>query len=236
MTDKIKNLFAIIPARGGSKGLPRKNILNLNGIPLIAHSIKAAKLSQHIKDFVVSTDDDEIAEIARRSGAAVLKRPASLAGDTIKNDDVVKHIIQELKLSKQFEYIALLQPTSPLRSAEDIDQTYEAMLKNQACSAMTITEVDHHPAKCVTLKESFLHAYTNDIEMEARRQTLPTVYRQNGAVYIVSIADFLKQECFFIKPCSYHIVERNRSVDIDSLLDLQYAEILLSQNTKSLGS
>lgn len=220
-------VIAVIPARRGSKGLPLKNLRELNGVPLIVHSIRAALAASLVDTVVVSTEDDEIAAVASAHGATVVKRPADLATDTAQNNGVVRHVIESLP--GQHRHVVLLQPTSPLRSAAHIDACLEPLIQGAARSAMTITPVEHHPGKAVHLSGDLVEPFTNDSDMEARRQTMREVYRQNGAVYAVAVEDFLTQDRFYVRPCHGVVVPAEDSVDIDSEMDLMLAELILQK-------
>ena len=222
--DSGKSAIAIIPARGGSKRVPRKNVKLLAGLPLVVHSINAALASASLAKVVVSTDDREIAEIAASAGAEVVDRPVSLGADTVRNNDVVRHV---LGLVPAFDTVVLLQPTSPQRTGADIDAVLDRLVAAKARSAMTITTVDMHPGKFVTLSGDLIAPYTNEVEMEAQSQRLPPVYRQNGAVYAVGTRDFLEHDRFYLPPAAAHLMPADRSVDIDTELDFALVELLM---------
>lgn len=219
-------VLAVIPARRGSKGLPLKNLRLLDGVPLIVHSIRAARAASLVTTVVVSTEDDEIAGIAAAHGATVVDRPAELASDTAQNNPVVRHAIEARGASEQV--VVLLQPTSPLRTAAQIDACIAAVFDG-AKSAMTITAVDHHPGKAVIVDHGLIEPFTSDADMEAQRQSLLEVYRQNGAVYAIGVADFLAHDRFYLRPCRAVVVPREDSIDIDSEIDLKLAELILQQ-------
>ena len=231
MTDSLQGALAIIPARRGSKGLALKNLRPLGGVPLIAHSIRAALAAKRIDTVIVSTEDDEIASVAREFGATVVKRPADLATDTAQNNGVVRHVLQSRGNVDQV--VVLLQPTSPLRTAADIDACVEPVASGAAKSAMTVTAVEHHPGKTMVIENGLIEPFTNDADMEARRQTMREVYRQNGAVYAIRATDFLEHDRFFLRPCRAVIVPAERSIDIDSELDLKLAELILQEQRSS---
>lgn len=217
----------IIPARGGSKGVPRKNIRLLGGQPLIAHTIRAALQSRLLDIVAVSTEDSEIAEVAAACGARVIHRPPSLATDTVQNTDVVRHALEVL--GDEVSHVALLQPTSPLRRATDIDACLSLLLQGAARSVMSVTPVEHHPGKAVLLSDDGeARPFTSEADMEARRQDLPAVYRQNGAVYALRRGDFLALNRFIVFPCKVHVMPPEISIDIDSEFDLLLAERLLT--------
>lgn len=218
--------LAVIPARRGSKGLPLKNMRVLDGLPLVVHSIRAARGATLLDAFVVSTEDDEIAAIAEAEGAVVVRRPVALAADTAQNNPVVRHALESQ--ARDFAFVVLLQPTSPLRRAEHIDASVRLVLDG-ARSAMTVTAVEHHPGKTLSLEGGLVTPFTSDADMEARRQDLPVLYRQNGAVYAVGVEDFLREDRFYLPPCRAVIMSAEESIDIDSAIDLQLAEHVFQQ-------
>jgi len=224
-------VYAIIPARGGSKGLSRKNLRPLLGMPLIAYSIKAALGAATVDETIVTTEDAEIArEAAAYSGVRVIDRPAELATDVAQNDKVVRHVLETLGLPKHPEDLAiLLQPTSPLRRAEDIDGCVRLFRETGAASALTACEADVHPGKCLHLEDGLVEPFTNDADMEARRQDMIPAYRQNGAVYVVRASDFLAAGRFYLRPCAAYLMDPQDSVDIDDALDLHLAERILRE-------
>lgn len=224
-------VLAVIPARGGSKGLLRKNLRLLGGIPLVAHSIRAARYSRSIDRFLVSTEDPEIASVAREHGAEVLKRPHELAADEVRNNDVLRHAIAEV--GGNFKYLVLLQPTSPLRSAADIDACLAPLLSGAARSVMTVAPAEHHPAKAVRIEDGLVLPYASEAGMESRRQDLAVAFRQNGAVYGLKIADFLRKDRLYLPPCRAAVMSAEDSVDIDSELDLLIAEHVLRRRAQS---
>jgi CMP-N-acetylneuraminic acid synthetase len=227
MPDGRNGVIAVIPARRGSKGLPLKNLRALHGVPLIVHSIRAALAATLVDLVVVSTEDDEIAAVASEHGATVVKRPADLASDTAQNNGVVRHVIDSFP--SQHRHLVLLQPTSPLRSAAQIDACIEPLAGGAARSAMTITPVEHHPGKAVYLNGDLIEPFTNDADMEARRQEMREVYRQNGAVYAIGVEDFLAHDRFYLRPCHGVVVPAEDSIDIDSEIDLMLAQLILEK-------
>ena len=201
-------------------------------MPLIVHSIRAALASRLLDAVVVSTEDEEIAQVAQGAGAQVIMRPEELATDWIQNTDVVRHALNSLEAS--FTHVVLLQPTSPLRDEKAIDACIE-LLKVAGCrSSMTVTAVDHHPAKTMKVDNAgTVVPYTNWVDMEARRQDLPVLFRQNGAVYGLPVEDFLREHRFIQSPCKVHVMLDAESVDIDTELDLLVAEKLLELRSAS---
>lgn len=221
-----RGVLAVIPARRGSKGLRLKNLRLLDGVPLIAYSIRSALATKLVTAVVVSTEDDEIARVAAAHGAQVIKRPEALAADTVQNNPVIRHAIESRATAE--EIVVLLQPTTPLRTAAHIDACVSAVLEG-ARSAMTITPVEHHPGKAVVVRNGLVEPFTDDAEMEAQRQAMREVFRQNGAVYAIGVDDFLEHDRFFLRPCRAVVVPAEDSIDIDSELDLMLAELILQR-------
>lgn len=220
--------IAIIPARSGSKGLPDKNIIDLCGLPLMCYTIRAAKESGYFDEVMVSTDSDKYAEIAKECGANVpFLRSAEMSSDTAGSWDTVREVLSRYKgLGKTFEYVALLQPTSPLRTAEDIKDVFERKEEMKGCNAVTVTEVDHPIQWCFRLSEKGMMD-----EMAAspyscmRRQELEKYYRENGAVYLVDANKIMNPEYnFYADKCVSCVMPRERSIDIDNKIDLIIAE------------
>lgn len=226
-----KSILAVIPARGGSKRLPRKNILNLTGKPLLEYSISAALNCDLITDVVVTSEDTQICEVAADAGAMVINRPMELAGDTISNEHVIKHAIEVFSTMNYFpEYIVLLQPTSPLRTSAHLHQCIEQFLNSGMKSVMSVCKVEHHPGKFIRIKQNQAEPYTCLEDVEKRTQDLEEVYRQNGAIYALKTTDFLNELKFYQSPCFPYVMNAEDSIDIDSKFDLQFCEFLLSYN------
>mgnify|MGYP006410826221 FL=1 len=226
-----KRILAIIPARGGSKRLPRKNILNLAGKPLIAWSIESALASKYIDRVIVSSDDDEIAAISEKYGADVpFMRPADLATDESTSIDVVLYTIEALRgIDEQYDYVILLQPTSPLRQAKHIDDSISQMINKGSDAIISVCESEHHPLWNNTLDsdmsmDNFLEASIRN----KRSQDLEKQYRINGSIYISSIEKLKKENSFFLrKNCSAYIMNQDVSIDIDKKIDLDLASLIL---------
>ncbi|WP_419771180.1 MAG: cytidylyltransferase domain-containing protein [Candidatus Marinarcus sp.] len=214
-------ILSVIPARGGSKGLPRKNIVDLLGKPLMAWSIEASLRSKYITKTVVSSEDDEILEIAKEFGAETLKRDAKLASDEAKTEPVILDVVK--KLDETFDYIVLLQATSPLRTAKHIDEAFEQMFQNNAKALISVYEPDHSPLKAfVTDENNCLKGIVNDEYPFFPRQLLPKTYYPNGAIYIVDTKMFLAHERLFIEgQTSFYLMDKKMSKDIDTFSDLE---------------
>lgn len=223
-----KKILGIIPARGGSKGIPRKNILEIAGKPLIAWTIEEARKSVYIDKVVVSTEDSEIANTASRFGADVpFLRPKDLAKDDTPGIAPVLHAIEQLPY---YDYIVLLQPTSPLRIVEDIDGCIEYCLKADAF-CVSVSEVDKRPEYIFTLdKDRHVNPVMGSIAYKSqRRQELPEMYVLNGAVYVAKVKELLCEKSFLASNTVGYVMPECRSVDIDTKLDFAIAEFLLKQ-------
>jgi CMP-N,N'-diacetyllegionaminic acid synthase len=221
-----KTVLAVILARGGSKRLPNKNIKPLQNKPLIAWSIEAGKASQYIDEVVVSTDTQEIAEVAKAYGASVpFMRPAELSEDTSSSFDALEHTI--LSMDKKYDYVMLLQPTSPLRSAVHIDEAIELLFEKKADSIISVCEVDHSPRwSNILLKDQSMENFIAP-EDAKHSQALPTYYRLNGAIYLLDREIALKKRTLFIGENSYaYVMDRTSSIDIDTELDFKIAECI----------
>lgn len=227
---KGKKILGLIPARGGSKGIPRKNTVNLCGRPLIAYSIEAGRESKYIDYLMVSTDDELIASISRKYGAEVpFLRPKELASDTAKTIDAVLHAIYALRERKMvFDCVILLQPTQPLRTTEDIDASVELFFEKGCRALVSVSEVDDHPILTRSIENGQLKPLL-DTSSTCRRQDMPKYYKINGCIYINSVDD-LGKDTSFNDNCIPYIMEKSHSVDIDEMDDLNTAERYLQLN------
>ena len=227
----MKRVTAIITARGGSKGIPRKNVRQVCGKPLIAYSIEAALNCALIDACYVTTDDDEIKEVSRRWGAQVIDRPAELATDTSLSSDAVAHALHFLKEQGRFpEYFVLLQPTSPLRTAKHLEECLQGFMLSGMKSAVSVTEAEHHPWKMLISGAHGLQPLKDLQSLESPRQLLPKAYRINGAMYCLSSELFLETMSFYIEPAYTYPMSQLDSLDIDSEMDLKILEMLVQES------
>lgn len=221
------NVLAIIPARGGSIGIPRKNIKNLNGKPLIAYTIEQALKSKQINKLIVSTDDFEIAEVSKKIGAEVpFYRPESLSNSESPSVDLVLHAISELeKMGHFFSTVCLLQPTSPYRPDGVIDAAIEQFLKSNSKSMVSIRKVPqhYHPYWTYTNVDGKLQSLT-DSETPTRRQDLPVVYHRDGAIYLVDVDFVKKNKTLLSEDLTGFEIESPELINIDNLDDWNTAE------------
>jgi len=230
---KPGKIVAIIPARGGSKGLPRKNILPLAGKPLIAHTIMAALNCPLVSRSLVSTEDPEIGRTSVEWGAEVVERPASLAGDTTPVEDAVRQTLEFLEDGGDFpEYFVLLQPTSPLRTEAHLQECIAGYFESDARCAISVTVMKQSPYKAFVVNDSYLQPLYDAVGLHRPRQLLPPVYAQNGAIYLMPARLFLEKNSFFAAPAMPYYMPAEASVDIDSPVDLKLTEIFLKYNAK----
>lgn len=224
--------IAVIPARSGSKGLKNKNIKNLNGKPLLAYSIDAAKEAKLFDVVHVSTDSEEYAGIAEEYGAEVpfLRNPVT-ASDTAGTWDVVRYVLKEYKARNElFDVVTVLQPTSPLRTSQDIRNAYAFFLDKQANMISSVCEMEHSPLWSNTLPEDLsMFDFENEEYAFLPRQRLPLYYRENGAIYIIKARQLFLDINIYKDKCYAYIMDKNHSVDIDSQYDFEVARALLNR-------
>lgn len=229
---KGKSFIAIIPARSGSKGLADKNIKELYGKPLIAWSIKTALECEYIDEVVVSTDSQQYADISKQYGANVpFIRPSEFATDTASRKDVIEHTINFYKQNgKDFDYIVFLEPTSPLRTINDLKIAIQQLVdnKNSAESIVGVSELESfHPAFLIKLQNGFLKFLDNNQQSKVlRRQELETYYFYEGSLYISEIEKYFEKEFYHNKTLGY-IVPRWKSLEIDEIEDFIMIEALM---------
>lgn len=231
-----KTFLGIIPARGGSKRLPNKNILNLAGKPLISWTIEASLLSKYLDKIVVSSDSDKILEIASKYPIETIKRPNELSTDTASTTEVAIHAIEHI--NKNFDYVVLLQPTSPLRTYKHIDEAIELLVKKNADAVISVTETEYPPLWSNTLPADLsMKNFLKEEIVNKRSQDLPVYYRLNGAIYICNAKKLLNERSFFIKENIYaYIMDKLSSIDIDDKSDFILAEALMLKKEKNGGS
>ena len=225
--------IAVIPARSGSKGLVDKNIKLMNGKPLLAYSIEAARESEMFDVVHVSTDSEKYAAIAREYGADVpFLRSPQTATDTASSWEVVLEVLdQYAKQGQQFDTVTLLQPTSPLRTPADICAAYGLMQEKAASAVVAVCQPEHSPLWCNTLPAD--HNMDGFLKSEALapRQSIPAYYRINGALYIISTEELYTKKGLDYNGNTYaYIMPRNRSADIDDEMDFMIAEMLMKYN------
>jgi CMP-N-acetylneuraminic acid synthetase len=236
-----KRIIGLVPARGGSKGLPRKNIRQLLGKPLIAWTIEQALASSYLDKIIISTDDEEIAAVARQYGAEVpFLRPAALASDAAKSIDVITHAVQFLgDAGFHFDYLMLLEPTSPLRETEDIDACIKMLVtRDGANSIVSIAKLESgHPEFNVVIdnKTGFIKKIDGSAVFSApRRQDLTDVYFFDGTIYCSKIETLFSTGTFYHGSTLAYPVPKWKSIEIDDLFDLVCAEALLKARQEGI--
>ena len=231
-----KKVLAVIPARGGSERILKKNILNLAGKPLISWTIEAALASKYIDDVVVSTDDNEILTIAKKYGAKVpFIRPDKFSSNHASSISVVLHVIEFFqKVDERYDYIILLQPTSPLRTVKNIDESIELLQQKKCDAIVSVCNVDHSPLWSNTIPSNgSLSNFLDDQVLNSRSQDLESYYRLNGAIYLCKLERILNEKTFFIQDNIYaYKMNRENSIDIDEMIDFNIAEMLMSNRCR----
>lgn len=226
--------IAIIPARSGSKGLPDKNIKEINGKPLIAYTIECALKSNMFDKVFVSTDSQSYAYVAQSYGAdASFLRSKENSTDTSSSWDAVREVIEKLReCGENYEEIMLLQATSPLRNEEDIINSINLLHSRNCSSVVSLTECDHSPIWCNTLPaDGCMDNFIRKEYQNIPRQNLPIFYRYNGAIYLVTINELYKSN-MFENACFAYIMPPERSIDIDTQLDFIVAETIMKMNIR----
>ena len=215
--------IAIIPARGGSKGIPNKNLVEVNGQSLVMRAIKSAFQSGVIDLVVVSSDDPSILDEATKGGAIAINRPAHLASDSAAIEDAISHALQAFSRDHQIpETLVLLQPTSPLRRPSTISDAIRIFTENgSAGSVFGVIEAEHHPYKTLIAKGTTVEPVRTIDDLSRSRQELPKAYRQSGSIYVVGVRDFLTNNSLFISPVRWIEVSSDEAIDVDTLADLE---------------
>lgn len=228
------NVLAIIPARGGSKGIPRKNLRLLAGKPLIAHTVEHALEARTVSRVVVSTDDTEIASVARHYGAEVIRRPPEMSSDTASSESALLHALDHLEKNEGYEpdLVVFLQCTSPLTGSEDIDGTVQALLEQDADSALAVTPFHYFLWR--RDRQGNAVGINHDKSVRPRRQERESEYLETGAVYVMRAQGFLTAKHRFFGKTAIHLMPRERCWEIDDPLDLAIAELLLRQQQEEV--
>jgi CMP-N-acetylneuraminic acid synthetase len=236
---KGKRILAIIPARGGSKGLPGKNIKPLCGKPLIGWTIEHAKKCEYIDEIFVSTDSEEIVDICHNFDIDVpFLRPTELASDTASSMDVVKHVIKSLSvLDKYFDYIMLLEPTSPLRKKDDLQKIIEKIVDNpDADGLITLGEVHmEHPMIVKKINNTGrLIPYIENIIKISQRQQADKAYFPYGVAYVIKADIFIKEKTFYTENVITYLIERWQNYEVDDIYDFICIEAILNNKRSEL--
>lgn len=231
------NVLGVITARGGSKRIPKKNIRELLGRPLIYYTIKAALDSKLLTKVIISSDDDEIISIGKNMGVEVpFKRPCELAEDTTPTINVLIHAVDYLEKYQGFfpDIVVVLEPTSPLRTAEDIDKALKKHIETDADSVVSVVKTDHwHPIRAKRIENGVLCDYCLEEKEGVRRQDLPPAYFRDGAFYSVKRDVMMKEHRLYGKVTRPYIMPPERSIDINSELDFKLADMLMNEERKN---
>lgn len=230
----MRNILAVITARGGSKGLPGKNIKILGDKPLLAYTILSAQKSTFITDLILSTDDEGIAAVGREWGVEVpFMRPPELSNDTAGHLEVMRHAVSFMEKKKgiHYDFVVILQPTSPFRLPEDIDITLQKLIDTKADSAVSMVELETsaHPVKAKKMDGERVLPYCIEEKSGIRRQDLPIAYKRSGAVYAMRRELLMVQNELYGRDIVGHIVPKDRSIDIDDRFDWIKAEYMLAE-------
>ena len=229
------NVLSIIPARSGSKGIPKKNIHPLCGKPLIAWTIEAANRSKYISRTILTSDSDEIIEVAQRYGVeAPFVRLKELAKDDTPSLPVIQHAVNWLKENEDYtpDYIVLLQPTSPLRTSRHIDEALEKIINSDANSIVSVVKAPHqyNPYSIMEMKDGFLKPFLQYDEQKNIRQLKPVFYARNGAaIYAFTYECLMKKNSIFGDKILGYEMSREESVDVDDMLDMRICELLIKK-------
>lgn len=232
---RSSSILALIPARGGSKGIPGKNIKEFNGHPLMAYTIAAARKSHYVDSTVVTTDSSEIAKVALAYGAEVpFLRPVELASDTSRTIDAVVHAVNALaELGKSYDVVVLLQPTSPLRRAEEIDAAVETFFSHGELGLASVSDVSENPVLTRRLDSSGVLHPVLTVPSTIRRQDMPRFWHIDGAIYINSVRNLTLETSLNDNPIGF-VMPRDRSSDIDNIEDFLRAEEIMRELGDSL--
>lgn len=221
-------ILSIIPARGGSKGIPKKNIIEFDEQPLISYSIKQAKGSRFITDIVVSSDSDEILKIAEHYGAIGIKRPQELSTDTSTSESAILHVIENI--GKKYDLIVFLQVTSPLRTTEDIDNCIETLLKNNYDSLFSANLLED--MLIWRQNKNNLESYNYDYKNRKRRQDSENQFVENGSIYVFSVSGFIENKNRLFGKKGLSLMENWKMFEIDSFEDLHFCELIYINKLK----
>lgn len=230
-----KKILAIIPARGGSKGVPHKNIREINGRPLISYTIEESINSKYIDKLIVSTEDKGIAEISKKYGAEIpFLRPRKLALDETPGIDPILHAVKCLADKDcNFDYVMCLQCTSPFRKYYQIDEAIKNLYDKDADSIVSVRESEITPYWMKKIKDGKLKNFMDESIFYARRQDIPKTYRLNGAIYLAKTGILLDIKNWYTENTLPYIMDEISSIDIDNMLDFKFAEFLMKETNNA---
>ena len=221
-------IAALIPARGGSKGIPRKNLVDLGGKPLIQYTIDCAKGCAAINDIFVSSDDTEILETSKKFGAKSVQRPREFAEDLSPTKDTILHFLQNYP--DQFDVIALLQPTSPFRKTHQLEEAIKILRSAKARTVISVAETEVSPYRTFLMgDDKCLEPMFGEEWLYKRRQDYPKTVAANGAIYLFYVQDFLKEGNIPQKNLQAYVMDQRTSLDIDTPEDLEFARLMINR-------
>ena len=237
MNEVKPHILGVIPARGGSKSVPHKNLAPLNGKPMMVYTIEAAKNSHLLTHFVVSSEDERIIQVARQYGApAPFVRPAELATDEAPSLPVVQHAVREMEARENvvFDYVVLLQATSPLRTGTDIDAALEKLIRTGADSVVSVVRIaHHHPTRMRFIEDDLLVMLPmGEAKEMQRRQDLPPVYIRNGAIFATRRSVVMDQNSMLGKVSRPYVMPESRSANVDTKFDFLVVEVMMQHPEK----
>ena len=238
MVSSTSKCLAIIPARMGSKGIIGKNRRKIAGQTLVDWAIQAASNAESIRDIALSTDDPHFLELYKHTAIKLVERPAHLTGDLVGSAEVVWSVLKNLQMGggDNYEWVCLLQPTSPFRSASHIDKAFSQMLSSGGDACISVSEADNTSLKGFIVDDSgSLRGAVNDDLPFKPRQELPKYYRANGAIYLVHALDFMLRASFMGTKTVPFLMDAEESLDIDSLTDLRRARELAPKYLKKIN-
>lgn len=219
-------VLAIIPARGGSKGVPGKNIKLINGKPLIVHSIEQAMRSTCVDEVVVSSDSESILDIALDCGAKIVKRPVNISGDNASSEEALIHALESLVGEESFTHVVFLQCTSPIRSVDDIDKTIELVVHGQFDSALSVVE-NHSFLWRLNERNEAVPVNYSPVERRMRQNIVE--YKENGSVYVMSVEGLLETGCRLNGVVGVHVMNEKTGYEIDTEIDFAVVDFLMGE-------
>lgn len=225
-------VYALVPARGGSRGIPQKNLRTVGGESLVEKALKIALGSSRVDHTYLSSDDEDILNVGRKLSASVIKRPSEFSSDTATAEQVVSHFLEELseETVNADAYVAYLQPTSPLRTVRHLDCAFDLMEKKRSHLLVSVSEMEKSPFKSFILdNQGLLKSLFEEKMSNLRRQDLPRTFNPNGAIYVFKMSDFLRRKGFPSNGAIPFIMSREESIDVDTELDLRLAEQILGE-------
>ena len=231
-------ILAIIPARGGSKGVPKKNIKSFAGKPLIAWTIEQGKKSKHIDKLVVSTDDAEIAAVSRKYGAEVIDRPKEFGRDDSPTYDAIKHVVDTLEgKGENYDIVIILEPTSPLRKDDDLDNAIELFQKNKTKADALVSLGEVHLENPMITKvidgRGLLKPFIESRKQIYQRQQLPAIYFPYGVIYLSKTDAYLKSKTVYQEKTIPYLIERWQNYEIDDIYDFVVMEAIMNYREKT---